>query len=217
MKESELNHTRVISKPASSLGRNPVGLFVDKDRRALLWFWIALVAVFVALVQPHWLIGRLKQRERVVIIDPAGTYYVSPLLDFDEAKDLHAQQSTLATLAFLERGPNGVDHPELLRQMFLPDAFSKAQRQVLGDLEEFKAKQLHQKPEIAKIDILETRDSLVMTQLSGQLVRTGIFEGRSFTEAVPFRLALKMRRNPDMMKNGRFPTAIQDFKYEITH
>ena len=41
-----------------------------------------------------------KQRERVVIIDPAGTFYVSPLLKFDDANELHAQQSTLATVAF---------------------------------------------------------------------------------------------------------------------
>ena len=212
----ELKHTQVVTKPPI-LSKGAVQLFVDKDRRALLWFCIAVVAVLVALVQPHLLIGKFKQRERVVIVDPAGTYYVSPLLDFEEAKDLHAQQSTLAALAFLERSPNGLDYPELLKQMFLKGAFDKAQRQVSSEFDEFKVKQLHQKPEIAKIDILETRDSLVMTQVSGQLVRTGIFEGRSFTEAVPFRLALKMSRNPDMTKNGRFPTAIRDFKYETTH
>lgn len=212
----ELNHTQVTTKPFVPSGRSPVGIFVDKDRRAFFWFCIAILAVLTALIQPHWLIGKLKQRERVVIIDPAGTYYVSPLLDFEEAKDLHAQQSTLAALAFLERSPNGADHPDLLKQMFLSDAFIKAQKQISTELDEFKSKQLHQKPEIAKIDILETRDLLVMTQLTGQLVRTGVFEGRSFSEAVPFRLAFKMQRNPDMTKNGRFPTAIKDFKYETT-
>ena len=53
-----------------------------------------------------------------------------------------------------------------------------------------------------------------MTQVSGQLIRTGIFEEKAFSEAVPFQLAFKMRRNPDMAKNGRFPTAVSDFKYE---
>ena len=40
-----------------------------------------------------------------------------------------------------------------------------------------------------------------------QLVRTGIFEQKAFSESIPFKLAFKMRRNPDMTKNGRFPTA----------
>lgn len=56
----------------------------------------------------------------------------------------------------------------------------------------------------------------MLTQVSGQLIRSGIFQERAFTESVSFTLKLKMRRNPNMVENGRFPTAIQDFKYEPT-
>jgi len=193
---------------------NPTRVFVDKDRTAFLWFCVAVLAVIFAAAQPYYLIAKLKQRERVVIIDPAGTYYVSPLLDFQEAKDFHAQQSTLATMAFLERNPKGFDSAELLKQMFLKYAHEKALRQIGAEADELKSKQLHQKPEVAKIDILETREDFVMTQVTGQLIRTGIFEQKAFSESIPFKLAFKMRRNPDMTKNGRFPTAVSDFKYE---
>lgn len=195
---------------------NPTRVFVDKDRTAFLWFCVAALAVIFAAAQPYFLINKLKQRERVVTIDPAGTYYVSPLLDFQEAKEFHAQQSTLATMAFLERNPKGVDSPELLKQMFLKFAYEKALKQTSTDADEFKSKQLHQKPEVAKIDILETREDFVMTQVTGQLIRTGIFDEKAFSEAIPFKLAFKMRRNPDMTRNGRFPTAVSDFKYEPT-
>ena len=193
---------------------NPTRVFVDKDRTAFLWFCVAVLAVIFAAAQPYYLIAKLKQRERVVIIDPAGTYYVSPLLDFQEAKDFHAQQSTLAAMAFLERNPKGFDSPELLKQSFLKYAYEKALRQIGTEADELKSKQLHQKPEVAKIDILETREDFVMTQVTGQLVRTGIFEQKAFSESIPFKLAFKMRRNPDMTRNGRFPTAVSDFKYE---
>jgi hypothetical protein len=193
---------------------NPTRVFVDKDRTAFLWFCVAVLSVLFAAAQPYYLINKFKQRERVVIIDPASTYYISPLLDFQEAKEFHAQQSTLAATAFLERNPNGFDSPELLKQMFLKYACDKALRQLSIEAGEFKSKQLHQKAEIAKIDILETREDFVMTQVTGQLIRTGIFEEKAFSEAVPFKLAFKMRRNPDMAKNGRFPTAVSDFKYE---
>lgn len=192
----------------------PTRIFVDKDRTAFLWFVIAVLAVGVAIAEPFYLIERFKKRERVVIVDPSGTFFVSPVLDFEEARELHAQQATLATVAFLERSPQGFDHPDLLRQMFLKDAADKAQKQRAGDDAEFKAKQLHQKVEVAQIDVLQTREDFVLTQVSGQIIRAGIFEEKSFTEAIPFRLAFKLVRNPDMTKNGRFPTAVRDFKYE---
>ena len=193
---------------------HPTRVFVDKDRTAFLWFCVAVLAIIFAATQPYFLIQKFKQRERVVIIDPAGTYYVSPLLDFQEAKEFHAQQSTLAAMAFLERNPKGFDNPELLKQAFLKYAYEKAQKQILIETDELKSKQLHQKPEVAKIDILETREDFVMTQVTGQLIRTGIFEQKAFSESIPFKLSFKMRRNPDMTRNGRFPTAVSDFKYE---
>lgn len=203
-------HTPPIPRRAS----DPTRVFIDRDRLARFWFLVAVTAIVGAAVERIHLARTLKERERVVIIDPAGTYFVSPLLEFQEARELHAQQSTLAAVAFLERSPKGFDHPELVKQMFLKAAHEKAQAQWSGEQPEFKAKQLHQKAEVAKIEFIETRADAVLTQVSGQLVRSGIFQERAFSEAVPFVLKLKMRRNPNMVENGRFPTAIEDFKYE---
>ena len=36
-------------------------------------------------------------------------------------------------------------------------------------------------------------------------------------EAFNFKLSRRFIRNPNMAANGRFPTAVGDFKYEITH
>jgi hypothetical protein len=196
---------------------DPIRVFVDKDRLAKYWFLAAVAVLVGSAIERIALAKTLKERERVVIIDPAGTFYVSPLLQFQEARELHAQQSTLAAIAFLERNPKDFDHPDLLKQMFLKQAYAKARAEFTAEEPEFKAKQLHQKAEIAKIDFLETRTDAVLTQVTGQLIRSGVFEERAFTEAVPFTLRLKMLRNPNMVENGRFPTAIQDFKYEPTH
>jgi len=196
---------------------DPIRVFVDKDRLARFWFLAAVAVLIGAAIERIHLARTLKERERVVIVDPAGTFFVSPLLHFQEARELHAQQCTLAAVAFLERNPKDFDHPDLLRQMFLKQAYEKARSEFTAEEPEFKAKQLHQKAEIARIDFLETRSDAVLTQVSGQLIRSGVFQERAFTEAVPFTLKLKMLRNPNMVENGRFPTAIQDFKYEPTH
>ena len=202
------------SPPIKRRPTDPTRVFIDKDRLARFWFLTAVAVIIGAAAERIHLARTLKERERVVIVDPAGTFFVSPLLQFQEARELHAQQSTLAAVAFLERNPKDFDHPELLKQMFLKSAHDKARKQWSGEEPEFKAKQLHQKAEIARIEFIETRTDAVLTQVSGQLIRSGIFQERAFSEAVPFVLKLKMRRNPNMVENGRFPTAIEDFKYE---
>jgi hypothetical protein len=215
---SDLRSTTPQARRAKNIHRSdPVRILIDKDRLARFWFLAVIVVLIGAAIERIHLIRTLKERERVVIVDPAGTFFVSPVLQFQEAKQLHAEQSTLATVAFLERNPKGFDHPDLLKQMFLKHAQEKAHAEWTSEESEFKAKELHQKAEIGKIDILQTRSDAVLTQVSGQLIRTGIFQERAFSEAVPFTLKLKMLRNPNMVENGRFPTAIQDFKYEPTH
>ena len=101
--------------------------------------------------------------------------------------------------------------------MFLKSALQKAQDHRTREAVEFRAKQLHQKPEIAKIDILATRDNEVLATVSGQVIRTGIFQEKAFNEAFNFKLSFRLIRNPNMAANGRFPTAVGDFKYEITN
>jgi hypothetical protein len=196
---------------------NPTRLFVDKDRLAWFWFLFAMAVLVFAAVDRIFLVESFKQQERIVVIDPANTYYVAPVLKFEEAKELHAQQSELATIAFLERNPQTFDNEDLLKQMFTKSALGKANTEQQSEVDEFQSKELHQKVEIARIDILNTRENAVLTQVTGQLIRTGIFDDKVFAEAVPFRLTLKLLRNPNMVLNGRFPTVVSDFKYEITH
>lgn len=195
---------------------DPTRLFMQRDRLPWVWFGLAVATLVLSAFDRIHLVNSLKQRERVVIIDPANTYYLSPLLQFQEAKELHAQQATLAALAFLERNPRDFDHPDLLKQMFLKPAFNKAQDFRQRDDAEFRSKQLHQKSEIAKLDILGTRENEVLVNVTGQIIRNGIFQEKAFTESFLFSLRLKLIRNPNMAANGRFPTAVADFKYEIT-
>jgi hypothetical protein len=190
-------------------------LLVLRDR--LPWFWFAFTVAVLALsaMDRYHIISQFKQRERVVIMDPAGTYYVSPLLQFQEAKQLHVQQAELAAMVFLERNPKDFDNPDLLKLLFLKKALGKAQEERISEAVEFRSKQLHQKAEIGQIDILATRDNEVLAAITGQIIRSGIFQERAFNEAFPFTLRLRFIRNPNMALNGRFPTAVGDFKYEI--
>ena len=223
MESSELQPRQTTTSNGSLTARvprkrfDPTQLFAQRDRLPWFWFFVAFAVTVIAALDRYRLIEHFKQRERVVIIDPSQTYYISPLLQFQEAKDLHVQQAELAAVTFLERNPKDFDHPDLLRQMFLKPALQKAQDYHTREAVEFRAKQLHQKPEIARIDILATRENEVLATVSGQVIRTGIFQEKAFNEAFNFKLSLRLIRNPNMAANGRFPTAVGDFKYEISN
>lgn len=199
-----------------ALGLDPTELIARRDLLPWFWFAVAGVVTLVSAWDRHELVRHNKARERVVIIDPAGTYYLSPLMEFQEAKDLHIQQAELATLAFLERNPKDFDHAGLLKQLFLEPAHRKALDHQGRESAEFRAKSLHQKPEIARLDVLATRENEVLVHVTGQVIRTGVFQDRPFTEGLSFQLRLRLVRNPNMAANGRFPTAVAEFLYETT-
>lgn len=196
------------SKPAL------LSIFDRQRRQSLLWFVIAVAAWAWAIWDRHVLIEQFTHRRDVLLIDSLGTYYVSPVVDIQQAKDLHAMQTKLACKALFERNPAGLDNPELLKQLFLRDAAKEAQTAINGTKAEFEAKSLHQKVEVGVPEILSTRDNAFYTSADVQLIRVGSYQGAPITEALRYRVKFKFLVNPDLTRNGRFPTAVAAFQVE---
>jgi hypothetical protein len=57
-------------------------LLVQRDRPPWFWFAFTVAVLLLSAMDRYHIVSQFKQRERVVIIDPAGTYYLSPLLQF---------------------------------------------------------------------------------------------------------------------------------------
>ena len=71
---------------------------------------------------------------------------------------------------------------------------AKAQVERVKEMAEFRAKQLHQKAGIARTDILATCNNEGLAAVTGQIIRSGIFQDQAFTEAFPFTLRLRLIR-----------------------
>src|ERR1700751_4850788 len=97
--------TNLAATMPANKGFDFARVLVLRDRLPWFWFFFPVAVLLLSAIDRYHIVSQFKQRERVVIIDPAGTYYLSPLLHFQEAKELHVQQAELATLAFLERNP----------------------------------------------------------------------------------------------------------------
>lgn len=199
-----------FGRPKSSL----LSIFNRKRRESLIWFALAVAAWVWSAWDRRHLVEQLTQRREVVVIDSLGTYYVSPVVDIQHAKDLHALQTKLACKALFERNPEGLDNPELFRQLFLKDAAATAQAAIDKTKPEFQAKSLHQKVELGTPEVITSRDNSFYTSVDVQLIRVGAYRNAPLTEVMRYRVKFKFLPNPDLTRNGRFPTAVAAFQIE---
>jgi hypothetical protein len=216
LRETSVDQTKRL--PASAVrgaAFSPARMFADHTFAARAWFLVACGALAFCAVQPFLIIKAYRARERVVVLDGAGSFSVSPLLGFEEAKELHEAMALWATLALFQRNPKGWDYPDMLQKLYLADATTKANGEREKSQTEFEVKQIHQKPEVFKIDILRTREDRVLVKVEGQLVRTGVFENQTFTESPKFTLTLTFARNPNMAANKRFPLGVWSYEASI--
>lgn len=213
----EANGGRIAPPAAVSFGKPKsrlLEIFARQRRHSLVWFLIAVAAWAWAAWDRHQLVDQFTRKRDVVVIDSLGTYYVSPVVGIEHATDLHALQTKLACKALFERNPEGLDNPELFKLLFLKDAAAVAQTAFDKNKPEFQAKSLHQKVEVGTPEILSTRNNAFYTSADVQLIRVGSYQNAPLTEVLHYKVKFKFLPNPDLTRNGRFPTAVAAFKVE---
>jgi hypothetical protein len=191
--------------------------FAHKDRLARLALAVAVAALLVTALALLSATASARRGVRFVVLDPAGNWILAPGATFAEAKELHVQQALLATTALLLRNPQDFDQPEILQALFGRVALSLAVQLKGAEGREFLERQIHQKPQVARITAVETREDQVQLRVTGELARSGVFEQAPFTEVIPFTLRLTLRPNPDLLRNRRQPTLVTDFALLYEH
>ncbi len=194
---------------------DPLSLFPNNTKAARFWFFLCCGLGILAIVQPIMIVEAMKSRERLIIMDEAGTFHVSPALKFEESAPMHDYLSSVSCMALLSRGPKGPDNPPLQKQLFYKKAYDKIEEFYMEEMEHFSKKNIHQKAEIKSIKILKTSDTTVLTRIDGQLIRIGTFEGRKFTDVKDFALQMTLYRNPRMGANGRLPLIVTAWSIKI--
>jgi hypothetical protein len=211
---SKTTEKQVPIKPVKRF--DPSSVVPFNRMAAKFWFLLFLCMTAVAVCTPFVMLEQMKQKERLVLLDEAGTWHVAPILSFEEADTMHNYVATIATGALLHRGPLGPDNPGLLKQLYLETAYKKANAFLKAEAGHFDEKSVHQKVEIARIQLLETSKKEVIAVTEGQLIRIGDFEGESFTDNKIFKMKFRLIRNPRLGLNGRLPLAVMEWKIKIS-
>lgn len=186
--------------------------FAHKDRLARLAMAVALLALVITGVALGMATTQVRHGVRFVVLDPAGNWTLAPGNTFAAATELHVQQALLAANALLLRNPDSFDQPEVIEAMFGRYAIAQAMQLKNTEGREFHERQLQQKPQVARINAIETRDDRAQIEVTGQLLRTGLYRRTPFTEVLPFKLRLTFRPNPDLLRNRRQPTLVTEFE-----
>lgn len=201
---------------------NPLTLISHSTVSARIWCGFACGFAILCALIPLLTIHAMKEQEKVVILTPDGSVLYSPALGFSEQGSLQAYEAKLAALCILQRNPNGQDLPEVGSNLFIQPAKEKIQALIDSQATEFKEKNIHQKCEVTKILVLDTKrimdrkgNSLeaYTVQVNGNLIRDGSLHGIAFHEPYSFEMQLIFLRNPNILSNGMLPLGLYDIQY----
>jgi hypothetical protein len=191
---------------------NPITIFTNNAIAARFWCYAFFIMLFVAIVEPIPYFVMINNKQSVLIMGNAGQFFVAPLTDYYNATKMHEYIAKLAANSLLDRNPNGFDEPNLLKQVYLKPAYKKIIAAERKDKQVFEDRDIHQKCEISKVEILQKAEGYMMARIKGQLIRVGNFKGgQSYTEGFKFILDLKLVKNPKIGKNLRLPYAVSWF------
>lgn len=186
-----------------------------RDRRLLASLVVLLIATNA--IVPISLVWMLYREQIVVVADEQGNMVIGPGMDFSDASKLHTIAGLMATKALLERNPTGLDTPEMVRNMFVRDAYKKAQAEIAAAMPELGRKDIHQKVEVSSIDVTGVRQAgsvqIYYIKTTGQIIRNGRLEGTGIQEVDNFSIQYEMWRNPRLTQNGRYPLVVTNYRY----
>lgn len=191
---------------------NPLRMLADMNYAARAWFYIALISILIALIEPYLVINAYRTREKYIVIDPAENYILADGEEFKNATKMHREMGLEATVHFFDRNPKGLDRQDLYEKIWLLNVRKKSDAQLSEESREIALRNIHQKCEVFSVATLETSDNQIIVGIKGQLIRTGTFEEKGFSEVLPFKLKLTMARNPDMVANKKFPLGVVDYQ-----
>jgi len=209
MDTSELRTTEtknaVAAKPAPRRF-DPTRLLVQRDRLPWFWFFFTVAVLLLSAMDRYHIVSQFKLRERVVIIDPAGTYYLSPLLQFSEAKDLHIQQAELATMAFLERKSQGFRQSRFA-QIVVPQICvgQGAGRARQRDGRVSRQTVATKKPRLPALTFWPTREKRGAGRCHRPDHSQRHFQEKAFTEAFPFNASAPPHPQPQHVPKRTLP------------
>jgi hypothetical protein len=216
LQDESLHETEVSrdSRVEAAMQRNHAANRLAAANRTNRLLWIALILSLLAhVVVPMYLVTAVTKPEKVALMDGTESLIIAPLVPVEQSDEILNTVSYWGAKSFLDRGPQGFDSPDTLNRVFLPEAAEKAKNEFKGLADEFKKKSIHQKLEIARIDLQRIGGGIVMSRVIGQILTQAQINDQQVDQPQPIALNLKLVRNPYIGRNQRYPFAVVDYAF----
>jgi hypothetical protein len=224
---SELNHSEWIAPgelEEVEVERNPPREDAQRVNRAanslasaritVRLLWIALTLSLCAhCIVPAYIVTAMAHPEKVALMDGTQSLIIAPLIPVEQSREILETISYWAAKSFLDRGPQGFDAADTMDRVFLPAASERAKAEFKVVAEEFAKKSIHQKLEIARIDLQRLNDGVILSRVVGQILTQAQVGDERVNQPQPITLNLKLVRNPYLGRNQRYPYAVMDYAF----
>jgi hypothetical protein len=172
-----------------------------------------LFFMFTTALGPITTIYIMREPQTVVQVNGDGSVTISPQIRFRDAIAFHKVSANLDALTMLNRGPDGLDSMDIIDLCFNSDAKEKLKQLLDGQKALFTEFSYHQKAEISATDVIVDTDNTLRARVQGQLIRTGVFNGRPKLDSLKFEIIFSLFRNQDAATNQKYPIGVWDFDY----
>jgi hypothetical protein len=194
---------------------NSTQVFVRLAQEKRIQMAVIIILVITVILEPFIMLKMLNREEKAVILDPSGTYYISPIVRFEKAVEIQKNIGNLAAVCLFSVNPTGYDFEAVIEDLFIGTAKEK----LISEWEENKAtfaeKKLHQKAEIFSTTVVKAEANFILVKVEGQIIRAGGFESAEILHAQPFTVQFILNKNPNLIRNGKYPFTVCDFQYKF--
>lgn len=189
-----------------------VGMLRKRLMTTCLWQALFVLAVVGGVISHHLTVQEMMARIRFVAMDSRDTFYLANLGTFETAQHIHAELAKMAAETIFSRNPDGFDDPERLERLFNPKTTAQLNKDAARDADIFRSSQLHQKFESGQIKEIEVDSNTALVSVEGQILRSGLFNGRLVNDAKRVTVFLRLTVNGDMAHNGRYPLVVTNYE-----
>lgn len=192
-----------------------VDILARTNRASIFWAAIFIAVMLMLVIQSFLITQVIRQKQRVIVTDAVYDVHITRVQDFQDSKDLIFYIARLAAFARLERSYQGLKNETLFKQVYLPRAARKAEKELEKDNDFFNEREIYQECILEKApQVIDFGPNDIMLCLYGRLLRTGTFREREYVQYLDFRLDLHLKRNPYLKKQGRLPLAVFNYKFK---
>lgn len=188
-------------------------IFISKEGLSTFWFLLAAGAVLWSGIYVRNLVVRAGLRPQFLLTTNSDVTVMKPTLAPEHEEEIIKAQSMLAMDSIFNKSATGLDSPERCKRLLSPEAWSWVETELIEKQKEaFSESRMHQKVEIENIVLHpQKNDEAVLASVNGQLIRTGVLDGKLFNEVWDVRAELMWVPNGSLRDSGRYPLSCAAF------